>query len=56
MAASKAYLQDAAVLTSSSNPDPIPLTVKVYNQVLPVGAAQGVEVVSATEATTEKRV
>ncbi|WP_182058690.1 CS1 type fimbrial major subunit [Pantoea sp. ME81] len=50
----KAYLQDAAVLTSSSNPDPIPLTVKVYNQVLPVGAAQGVEVVNATEASTEK--
>ncbi|PKH19335.1 fimbrial assembly protein [Enterobacterales bacterium CwR94] len=50
----KAYLQDAAVLTSSSNPDPIPLTVKVYNQTLPVGAAGAVEIVSETEASTER--
>lgn len=50
----KAYLQDAAALTSSSNPDPIALTVKVFDKVLPVGALSAVEILTAAEAATEK--
>ncbi|HGN0870402.1 CS1 type fimbrial major subunit [Providencia alcalifaciens] len=50
----KAYLQEAAMLSSGTNADPIPLTIKVFNQTLPVGAAGAVEVLSAADGRTEK--
>ncbi len=50
----RAYLQEPVQLTSISNPDPVPLRVKIYDKELAVGAAKGVEVLSKAEAATEK--
>ncbi|WP_345830787.1 CS1 type fimbrial major subunit [Erwinia sp. HDF1-3R] len=50
----KAYLQDDAVLTSSTNANPIPLTVKIFDKTLSTGATNAVEVLSNTDAASEK--
>lgn len=50
----KAYLQDAAQLYSAASNTPVDLTVKIQNDELKVGAASGVEIVSAADARTEQ--
>ncbi|HHR6132243.1 TPA: CS1 type fimbrial major subunit [Providencia alcalifaciens] len=52
----KAYLSEAPELRSSSSLKAIPLSVKVFNKPLSVGASNAVNILNANEASTEQRV
>ncbi|MGX9257779.1 CS1 type fimbrial major subunit [Pantoea ananatis] len=52
----KVYLADNALLTARNSLDIIPLTVKVLNKPLKVGAAESVEILNQSEAGTERTV